>query len=202
MIRHERATVIAIVEGHGEVQAVPVLVRAIAAALGMPVPAVPPPVRVPRGRISKPPGDDLARGLQLAARRWTPPGGLLLLCDADDDCAASLGPELRRQARAIVPEVRVEVVLAVREYEAWFLGALDSLRGPRDVRADAVAPPDAEAIRGARERFADCLEPARSYAETVDQPRFTARMDMGAARARCRSFDRCFRAVARLLDFA
>src|SRR2546426_7135782 len=39
------------------------------------------------------------------------------------------------------------VVLAHREYEAWFLASLESLRGRRGIRGDAEAHPDPEEPR-------------------------------------------------------
>jgi hypothetical protein len=55
----------------------------------------------------------------------------LVLLDADDDCPAELGPKIQDRARQVVPHRSVSVVLANREYEAWFLAAAGSLHGQR-----------------------------------------------------------------------
>jgi hypothetical protein len=56
-------------------------------------------------------------------------GGVLVLIDADDDCPAHLGPALLARAREARSDVPVSVVLANREFEAWFLAAAPSLAG-------------------------------------------------------------------------
>ena len=88
-----------ITEGHGERQAVPVLVRRIQQLL---CPAIVlnvlSPIRVPRHKIVIP--GELERAVELAARRLTPPRAILILLDADDDPPCILGPELLRRAKA------------------------------------------------------------------------------------------------------
>ncbi len=64
-----------IVEGHGDVEAVPILVRRIATLLD-PVLALdlPPPLRVPRTKLLKP--DECERAVEFAARKAGRLGGL------------------------------------------------------------------------------------------------------------------------------
>jgi len=134
------AHIVPIVEGHGEVQAVPVLIRRIAAdvAPGVFVHVVKP-LRVPR------------------------------------------------------------LVLANREYEAWFLAAAGSIAGHRGLD-DGVLPPDApESIRDAKGWLTQRMAPGRSYREVRDQAALTARMDLQQARLRAPSFDKMWRAVENLL---
>ena len=68
-------TIIAIVEGDGEVQAVPILIRRIAnaAAPGL-FPDVPKPIRVRRDRILKP--GEIERYVELAANQADRNGGI------------------------------------------------------------------------------------------------------------------------------
>ena len=42
------------------------------------------------------------------------------------------------------------VVMAQREYEAWFLAAIESLCGQRGIVSDALYPQDPEQVRGAK----------------------------------------------------
>jgi hypothetical protein len=120
---------VCIVEGHGEAEAVPVLVRRIAQELD---PADPASVvsifRVPRNRLVL--AGELERRIEIAARRVQGKGAILILIDSDDDCPARLGPELQQRARA-ASSLPVAVVLAKREFEAWFLASAASLRGCR-----------------------------------------------------------------------
>jgi hypothetical protein len=71
--------------------------------------------------------------------------------------------------------------MAHREYEAWFLAAVESLRGQRGIRADASSPDDPEYARGAREALEDLMIAGRGYHTTADQPALTAIFDFGAA---------------------
>ena len=45
------------------------------------------------------------------------------------------------------------VVMPNREYEAWFLATIESLRGTRGIRDDATPHPDPESPRGAAEEL-------------------------------------------------
>jgi hypothetical protein len=80
-----------VVEGHGDRQAVPLLVRRIAAELcAVHDTEVQSPLRVPRDRLLKP--GELERAVSFAATRVAPDGGVLIVIGADDDCPAELGP--------------------------------------------------------------------------------------------------------------
>ena len=121
------ARIVAIVEGDGEVSAVPVLIRRIGLEVApRAAPDVMRPVRVPRGRFLKEGG--LERYLSLAAGRAGAGGGILVLLDANGDCPAELGATLLRRALATRPDRLIEVVVAKCEYESWLISAVDSLR--------------------------------------------------------------------------
>lgn len=138
-------TIAAVVEGHGEVQAVPILLRRVASEIfGVHYVVLPPPFRVKRQLMTRKAG--LANAVAVQAARVGEHGGVLIMADADDDCAVTLADEVRRVA-APTP---VEVAVAVREFEAWFLGAVESLRGHRSVRGDAGFGGDPEEPRGAK----------------------------------------------------
>ena len=92
------ARVACIVEGHGEVRAVPLLLRRIAQEFDPSlVLDVLPPLRVPRSRLIK--KDELERAVEFAARKTGGRGAVLLLIDSDDDCPAQVGPSLMLRAR-------------------------------------------------------------------------------------------------------
>jgi hypothetical protein len=124
-------------------------------------------------------------------------GVILVLLDADDDCPAELGPRLLRQISR--PDVAAGVIVAKREYEAWFLAGAQSLRRHRTVSDTAAAPADPEGIRGAKQHLErHVLVPDAVYQETVDQPALTAALGLEEARA-APSFDKLCRDLCRLL---
>jgi hypothetical protein len=187
-----------IVEGHGEREAVPELVRRIAedVAIGTFV-RILPPFRIPKSRLMK--DDELERAVTLLGRKVAPTGSILILIDADDDCPGRLGPSLVGRARAARPDLPIGVAIAKREFESWFLAAAHSLRGTRGLPGDLEPPADPEEVRGAKEWLTARM--GRRYVETRDQPAFAATFDLGIAR-RADSFDKCYREVSRLLRAA
>jgi hypothetical protein len=188
-------TIASIVEGDGEVRALPVLLRRIAQELQVWNIEVPTPYRMSRGKIVMAGG--LENVVQAQAYRVADAGGVLVLLDADDDCPASLGPMLHERAVAARPDVPVAVVLANREYEAWFLASAASLAGHRGLSDPLEAPQDPERIRGAKEwlrRIGHC-----TYSPTTDQAALTARFDLKVARQNSPSFDKLWREVERLI---
>lgn len=189
--------VVCIVEGHGDVQAVPILLRRIAEAISPDSPIdTPHPIRVPRSRLLK--EGEIERAVELAARQSTANDAILILLDADDDCPAELAPRILTRAHGARRDRRTGVVLANREYEAWLLAAAESIAQLRGLGANLMPPEDPEAIRGAKEWLSQHMS-ASSYRETIDQAPLTARMDLEAAR-RAPSFDKLWRTMKEILE--
>ena len=188
-------TVAVVVEGHGEVQAVPVLLRRIAAALGYGV-KVPRPVRLRRNRVDR--AGEFERAVELASRDAGEKGLILVLLDADKDCPAELAPALASRAEAVRPDGMTRVVLAKTEFETWLLAAAASLRGRRTIAESATPPNDPEAVRDAKAVLSSWMPDNRSYRPTRDQAALTAVFDLDAARS-APSFDKLWRDVAALL---
>lgn len=181
-------TISSIVEGHGEVSALPVLLRRIGVwrspgeALD-----IRHPIRTHRDRFLNRPAE-FQRQLILASRQVRNTGWVLVLLDADDDCPAELGATLQKRIGDTLPRARVSVVLANREFEAWFLGAGASLNGRRGLELAAqdlnIEPEGPRNAKGwLKERMT-----SGQYGETTDQPAFAALMDLEEAYRRCRSF--------------
>jgi hypothetical protein len=180
-----------IVEGHGEMSALPVLIRRLAGEVyGAYNVITPAPHRVKRNQMAI--GDQLHKAAIVQSARVRAAGGVLVVADADDDCAVTLAQDLAKAARP----VPVEVTVAVREFEAWFLASIESLRPHRAMRSDASYPGDPDVPRGAKEVLsARMTEP---YRETLHQVSFAAQLDIGMAR-RSRSFQHLVACVGRLL---
>ncbi len=180
--------VVAIVEGDGEVAAVPVLLRRLASLLTSDqFIEVAPPIRVQRDRFLNRP-DEFRRMLLLAAGKCQPAGWVLVLLDADDDCPVELAASIRARAAEIIPNCPASFVCANREFEAWFLACAPVLNGRRGlVIADGDQPKNPDAVRGAKEWLSQHMPNGR-YRETTDQPALCAALDIDMACARSRSF--------------
>jgi hypothetical protein len=189
-----------IVEGHGEVSAVSILLRRFAHEIfynyGI---RIFEPYRLPKGQMVS--DDHLEKVVEFAARKLgldAGRGAIVVLLDADTDCPATLGPELLVRVRQARPDVPSSVIIAKHEYEAWFLAAAVSLRGASGVSQNAGPPPQPENIQDAKGYLSrNIMEPEAHYSETVDQPRFTAVFDIHQARS-CPSFDKLWRDLDQL----
>jgi hypothetical protein len=175
---------VCIVEGKGDVLAWPRLCVRILAHLGITGWYVDEqPVRQPRSRLvdeSKPPGrrtcnpDGLKRALSLALARH--PDAVLVSCDADDDCAALWDPSADEVIRGLGSGA---AVMAVREFEGWFLHGRP-LHGPPESIRDA---------KGAMRKFIP------NYKATTHQAEETRHINVGAVMRSSRSFRRLVKIV-------
>ena len=137
-------TVVPIVEGHGDAAAVPVLLRRlVGAAMAWEEIHIDQPIRCSRGKLVK--EVELRKRVRLARLRKDC-GAVLVVFDSDDDCPVELAAQVREWAVAAVGPA-CEVVLAQREYEAWFLATAESLRTHHSVRSDAESHPHPESPR-------------------------------------------------------
>jgi hypothetical protein len=188
-----------IVEGHGDVSALPVLLRRLIAEIGSEVqPTILRPFRI--GRYSTAKVGELERAIQATVNRLESPRFILIVLDAEDDCPAEFGPKLLQQAQKCRSDIPIGVVIANREFEAWFLASLDSLRGHGRISASAVFEGDPESVRGAKEYLTGQMEGSRRYSESVDQAKFAAIFDIQTTRTRSPSFAKLWSEVERLLD--
>ena len=188
----------AIVEGHGECEAVPVLIRRIALDIDTGfVPRVLPPIRVPASKLLK--EGELERSIQFAVLKLQGRGGILLILDCDDGCPAREGPRLLERAQRVRSDIPIAVVLAKKEYEAWFLAAAGSIASKRHLPATLESPSDPEAIRDAKGWLTERMPKGFRYSETSDQAALTQVLDMANAR-RADSFDKCYREIHKMLS--
>lgn len=199
-----------IIEGHGENEAIGILLRRIAGELSHVSLALVRPFRLPKGKLL--PGrpgarrinhDELGRALNTAftllkyaapsARRFA-----LLLFDADDDLPCDLAPRVLAAAQQLRSDLDLACVIARREYETWFVAAAESLGKFLHLRADdmaAAADPEGR-LPGARphgEKWISDRFRGVSYQKTVDQAKLTAAMDLSRCRERSPSFDKLCR---------
>lgn len=189
-----------IVEGHGEVEAVPVLIRRISSDVDPTLlPEILHPIRVPGNRLKK--EGELERTVELAARKLGGIGGVLILldCDWEDGCPKTDAPALLDRAQSIRPDLPVSLVLAYQEYEAWFLASLPSISEKLGIVDSQGFVPNPEGIRGAKEWLNRRMPRNQRYVETLHQAALTQLFDMRAAR-RANSFDKCYREIVGMLN--
>lgn len=185
-----------IVEGFGEVEAVPVLVRRLIAeaqCFGVQVSA---PIRRTQSQLRN--QDGVQAAVRLAALQ-PECGAVLILFDEEDGCPVTRAAEVRGWALEVARGLPCEVVVAHREYETWFLAALESLRGQRGIRDDAVAPVIPESKRDAKAQLESWMPKTRAYSETLDQPAMSELFDLALAHQRSRSFRKLVSTVGAML---
>ena len=185
-----------IVEGHGEVFAVPALLRRLQEESGAYQFEVGKAIRRKRSEFLNP--DALRKAVRLALLQ-PDCRAILILFDGHDDCPKEKAPEVEQWARTEAGSIPCAVVMAHREYEAWFLASVESLQGYRGIRVDASSYPEPERPSGAKEKLEDQMDKGFSYSETADQVPFTRKFDLASAYARCRSFRRMIKAFGQLV---
>jgi len=191
-----------IVEGFGELEAVPALLRRMTGELFDRYDVIiGKPFRLPRTKMDN---DFELRRMVLAAdtkiKQSGREGAIIILFDADDDLCCEIGPRIRSKAESFGVVSAVRVIVANREYESWFLAAIRSLSGYRRVRDDAEPPEAPESARDAK----GCLQGKymaenATYSPTIDQAPLTLRMNLHDARNGSPSFDKLCRDIEGLL---
>jgi hypothetical protein len=183
-------SVVSIVEGHGEEDSVPILLRRLLNVTDF---IIEHPIRVKRDQFLKMDASFI-KTVDLASKKAGINGIILVLMDADDDCPATVGPSLFAAVRAkILPQQSLICVMAMREFEAWFLSAAESLRGKRGLPFDLEPPGSPESIRGAKEWLSEKM--LKKYRPVMDQPALTSIFDISTADARSSSFNKLIRDV-------
>lgn len=181
---------VCVVEGHGDVAAVPRLCSRIRDHLEAWLWFVDPqPVRQPRSQLvsdrigsqrDRPPIAGLQRAVALAYSR--PADAVLVLCDADDDCPAKWALDISHMTDEMGSS---GAVMAVREYETWLL--LSRLR------SDRFEGRRVEEIRDAKGTLSKLVP---NYKPTVHQALLTSELDI----ARTCELSASFRKLVGTLD--
>lgn len=176
--------IVPIVEGHGEMKSMGVIIRRAMSDSGLYM-QVGASIRVKRYQVVKP--GELEKAIDLAFAKRTGVRALLLILDADDDCPKNCGALLRERGSVHVGNRGYfGVVLANRELEAWFLADIEGLSEGIDGAPFEEVPDEVEGVRDAKGLLSRAL--GCRYTSTLDQPRFAARFNLRRASDRCRSF--------------
>jgi Domain of unknown function (DUF4276) len=196
-----KCVIVPIVEGHGEVGAVPILLkswRRFRRYRNVEVDVAGPVRASGKGSIRRSHDNANELGIEYYVKiaLLRRPDVILVLLDADDDCPKTLGPELLARARAcIAPCFPIGVVVAKREYEAWFLAAFSSLRFRQELERRRFEPARRSLPPGTNvEEIADCKRYLSGligvkYEPAIHQPALTEMLPFSPGMSRrSRSF--------------
>ena len=128
-------------------------------------------------------------------------GALLVLLDLDDGCPKKEVEKLAQEIRALNLPQPVAIVFAHREYEAWFLASLPTIVGHHGLPSNVVYEGDVEGKRDVKGWLRSQM-PHRKYNPIPYQKRFTSLIDLELAYENSRSFRRLYDAMAELLEAA
>ena len=209
-----RYTIVPIVEGHGEVTAVPeLLTQWFKHRRFYNFEATKLSIRAPKDSMLAP--FDLVRenGIELYVRRAAArrPDGIIVMLDSDDECRKrvgrppeeQLGPELLQRAVNEVGHIPIGVVVADREFEAWYLAAHMRFKTQGHFDPEVRFPVDFDF-----EQPRDCKGYVSKfigwkYSETADQKELAKHIGFGSYMGRhCRSFAKLMRDLERVTQNA
>lgn len=153
------------------------------------------PIRRTQTQFRSPEGVEAAvrlAGLQVEC------AAVVLLFDGEADCPGVLAARVRTWAQEAANGKPCDVVVAYRECETWFLGALESLCSRYGIAKDAMAPTDRESKRDAKGELERFMPTHRACSETGDQPAMSASLDLALAHRRNGSFRKLVKTVGAL----
>ncbi|KXB29191.1 hypothetical protein AT959_18570 [Dechloromonas denitrificans] len=190
-----------IVEGHGEIPAVPILIRNILATRG--IHDVQPLSAWRHGEY--PSVAKKFDSIFLAAIKENAPILWVMDFDSKDhDCPVKEEQNLLARAESLRPGWPIKIAFLVKEYETLFL--IDETATRKvfpDIPAKTSFPENPENIRGAKEWLSKARPSSGSaYKETVHQAKITAHLNFELLRARSSDFAHLERAVVELANSA
>jgi len=185
-----------IVEGDGEVPAIPALLRKLLQAITRyDIQIARPKNANGRGNLTKKGG--LERFVQYA---WKEPdcGAILVLLDSEGECPQDIAKDFSQRIIAMGVIFPVVIVIAHRMYEAWFLASIATIAGHLDLPDGLQPPEDPEEVGNPKAWMNKNFPSGRTYKETLDQEAMTHLMDIALAGS-TRSFQRLQHAIDQAL---
>jgi hypothetical protein len=192
------SSILTIVEGDGDLAAVPMLVRRILheTLQVYDVQVLRPQKRGEWPRVKR----EFDRFYQVARLDAAP---ILWVLDFDCDDCVDVEAEsrwARERARELDPAGRLELAFMVKEYESLFLAEQSCVRKSfSSLPADAKFPADPERVRDAKGWISENLPKGVAYKPAVDQARLTAMLDLTRLAERSPSFVRFQNCIKNLL---
>lgn len=203
-----RRKIIPIVEGEGEEKAVPCLLRRWLRHRNLDRFFEVPEFAINAkgcGRLKAPYNNQRHIGIEhyIYAALRKHPDAIIVIIDADDECRNrrpenGLGPELLARAREVAPHLPIAVVVANREYEAWFLASLTSIRSAGLLQTRLPDPLIPEAPRDCKGLITQLM--GCQYEETVHQLKLTTKLTFSPRmKHRSPSYGKLLRDLERLV---
>ena len=129
---------------------------------------------------------------------------ILVLLDADDKCPLEKSANLVARVVALNLNVPVAIVYAKSEYETWFISSLSQgvgrgIRQRLGISESVNSPDNVEALTSAKGWLTRNMPIGRSYRETIDQANLTHHIDLDLVHGSSRSFRRLCHAVEELI---
>lgn len=195
--------IVPIVEGPGEVEAVPALIWKLLAEMER--------YDIQVGDVQNAHGCGnltVSGGVErFVGNAWKKHdcGAVLILMDAEEQCAMQLATDFSRRILAMGVRFPVATVIAKCEYEAWFLASLETITGEsfgnrQGLPVGLLYPGEVEERVGVKGWITRQLSEGRIYKETLDQVAMTRLIDLERARQRSRSFRRLCHAVKQAVN--
>jgi hypothetical protein len=192
-------SLVIIVEGDGEVEAFPILLRRLLGKRGCwDIIISNPPINTHGiGNITKDNG--LESFLELALRRPSC-DAILILVDADSSCSKDFAIDLARRAFAYSCHIPTAVVATKYRYENWFLASLETLMGNIGLMDNLEIINCPEGISDPKRFLTEKMIQGRAYRETMDMAPMTNLLDINLVHQRSRSFRRLNHALDELIE--
>lgn len=185
--------ILPIVEGHGEVGSVPMLLKRLAVYNGGICVRIYKPIRgKSSGMLKKDSNGNfgIETQINMALHVREDFDVLFIFIDADvlPSPICEFFPKFYKFCIDKVPVgKKICIVFPNKEFEAWFLGSMTSLAGNLNVPPSVPTIQDPESIRGAKERFRNITH-NKIYDSFKDQVKFIPYLDFGLLEQNCRSF--------------
>jgi len=183
-----------IVEGDGEVKALPLIWRFLCPSVSL----IGPPYRLPRYKALDPAGNVKANEWKRAFQLLYSKGAtcVLAVMDADDICPKQQAPIIKNELESLIKTLRIGLklgfCLAEPEYEGWFLAGANFL----NLGSPLTPPPPRDCKGEVKTRL------KRGYSPVVDQPSLTSKLlpHLKVVAARSSSLDKLIREIESLCE--
>lgn len=189
---------VVIIEGHGEVEAVPVLIRKVLHHHNY-FDAV---EILPHRRKGMPNAlPDFEKNFKMALEEAD---AILLLLDFDCkecDCVVQSSAYFYQQAKRLRADMPFKVAFLVKEFETLFLANPEATRKvlPK-IPADLPFPIEPESVRGAKEWLSKAMPSGIAYKETVHQVKIVSQLDLDHLHEHSPSYRHLEKAVLALVS--